>query len=169
MILIHTALLSEAQAIIEKFKLKKIDSNPKTYANNKILVIISGMGKEKTVNSLNSIFENYKITKAINIGIAGCNDTKIEIGSLFCTNKNLQNIKFMELKTVDKPQIFKNTSSLLYDMEAKYFEEICKKYLDKETIYIFKVISDYLDDRIPSKEFVKKLIQKSLNGWIEYI
>jgi len=171
MTLIHTALQSEAQSIIEYYKLKKDTSlDIKVYSNKNILVLVSGMGKENTQNSLIKIFNKYSILKALNIGIAGCNDKSHNIGDIFCTNKELENINHIELKTVDKAQSFNDANtSTLYDMEANYFEEECLKHLDKKDIYVFKVISDYLDDTIPNKEFVKQLIKKnikSLEKWI---
>ncbi len=171
MILIHTALQSEAQYLIEYYKLKKKDLEYKAFSNEHILLLVGGMGKENTISSLSSIFDTFDIKKAINIGITGCSDNSIEIGELFCTNQQLEDIKFMNLQTVDTPQL--PTSHLplntLYDMEAKYFEDICLIYLEKKDIYIFKVVSDYLDNSIPSKEFVKQLIKKnikSLEKWI---
>ena len=57
MILIHTALLCEAQTFIEEYKLKKINS--KIYRNDKVILLISGIGKENTISSLDYMFLNY--------------------------------------------------------------------------------------------------------------
>lgn len=157
--LIHTALLCEAQTFIEKLKLKKINSTPKIYANDSILMLIGGVGKDNTQNSLEYIFKNYSIKKAINIGVVGCNDKTIPIGDLFCTNQNIDHIKNLPLVTSDLPTL--NTSlknSILFDMEGKYFYKVCENYLKKQDIYIFKVVSDHLDVKSLNKEFVKKLI-----------
>jgi len=159
MILIHTALLCEAQSFIEYYKLKKINS--KIYSNDKILILISGIGKENTIDELNNVFLQYNISKALNIGIAGCNDTSVDIGSLFCTNHQLQNISSLPLITKD--EITTNsisTKPTLYDMEAKYFEEVVLKKLPKDSIFIFKIISDYLSDQKLAKDFVKKIISQ---------
>ena len=167
--LIHTALLSEAQSIIETYKLELVQKNPKIYTNNTIVLVVSNMGKDNTTNTLKIVFDKYEITKAINVGIAGSGSKSYEIGSLFCTNKKLDGINSMTLKTVDEVQTTTDEKEMLYDMEAKYFEEICLKNVDNKNIYIFKIISDYLDDTIPSKEFVKQLIKKnmkSLEKWI---
>ncbi len=170
MILIHTALLSEAQTFIEKYKLTKVNSTPKIYANEKIVVVIGGIGKENTYNSLDYIFENYAISKAFNIGIAGCSDTTIEMGELFCTNKELEDINTMQCKTVDAPQLPSNTTpNTLYDMEASYFLEIVQKYLYEKDIYVFKIVSDYLDSTIPKKDFVKKLINDKFTQISKYL
>ena len=169
MTLIHTALLSEAQSIIERYKLKLVQKNPRLYTNETIILVVSNIGKENTINALKEVFSKYKIQKAINIGIAGCSSKNYNIADIFCTNKELENIKYMALVTVDNPQVRSDKKEVLYDMEAKYFEEICIKYISYQNIYIFKIISDYLDDAIPSKEFVKQLIKKnikSLEKWI---
>jgi len=170
MTLIHTALLSEAQIFIEKYKLTKVNSLPKIYTSENMIVLIGGIGKENTFNSLEYLFENYTISKALNIGIAGCSDTTIKIGELFCTNRELEDINTMKCETVDTPQL---PSSLipntLYDMEASYFLEVVKKYLDKNDIYIFKIVSDHLDSTIPKKDFVKKLINDKFTQISKYL
>jgi purine-nucleoside phosphorylase len=162
MTLIHTALLSEAQSLVEDLKLTLISKNPRIYTNDKIVLIVSGIGKDNTLSSLSQLFKSYKITKAINIGIVGCSNISIDIGTVVCTNKQLNNMKHIHLKTVEIPKIAKDKNDFLYDMEAKYFEEICLKSLEDKDIYIFKIVSDYLDDTIPKKEFVKQLIKKNI-------
>ena len=164
MILIHTALLCEAQTFIEYFKLKKINSTPKIYADDNIIICIAGVGKENTIKALEYIFQNFIIKKAFNIGIAGIFNKDIKIGELFCTTHKLDNILYKKLITVDTPQDNKNCKGdTLYDMEGKYFLQICLQYLLKEDIYIFKIVSDHLDNNILSKDSVKKLICNSKN------
>ena len=160
MILIHTALLCEAQTFIEVLKLKKINSIPKIYKNKKYIVLIGGVGKDNTLNSLEYIFKNYTISKAINIGVAGSSNLSIKIGELFCCNHKLKDIKWLPLNTVDKPQTKNSGENCLYDMEGKYFLENCFKNIDEENIFIYKVVSDYLSDEILPKDFIKRLIRK---------
>ncbi len=164
-ILIHTALFAEAKSIIEFFKLQCLQKKPyKIYAKNDILLIVSGMGKKNTLN-IKDIFENYDIKRVINIGIAGCKDTTIEIGSLFCTNHELKDIEFASLTTVDKA--LKNPESLdtmLVDMEAEAFLHVSKQYLHVKDIYVLKIVSDHLNITIPTKEFVWKIIKKNLKN-----
>lgn len=169
MTLVHTALLSEAQAIIEKYKLQKVNSSPKIYANKKIVVLIGGIGAQNTLDSLEYLFKNYTVSKAINIGIAGCGDTSKNIGGLFCTNHTLENIEYILLKTVHTAQTQSENITSLYDMEGQYFLEVTSEHLKDDEIYIFKVISDYLDDTILKKDDVKKLIQNSMTKWCKYI
>ena len=166
MTLIHTAFFNEAKPIIEHFKLQFITKEPiKLYKNDSILLAISGMG-EKTLH-VKEITQKYEISKAINIGIAGCKDKSIQIGELFCTNKKLNNIPFATLscskEPIDSPNKIKTT---LVDMESSYFLEATK---DIEDRYIFKVVSDYLDINVPKKEFVWKIISKSIEKWEHYV
>ena len=174
--LIYCALLPEAQPLINFLKLKQdtsvqnLPTGNKLYKdeNNKYLLIISGIGKENCFKSLNFIYENYEINKAINIGIAGCSDSSIKIGTLFCTNRLLFGVNFASLTSVDEAlESDENLESLLVDMEAKYFEEISKKYC--KDIYTFKIVSDYLDIQIPKKAFVIELIQNSLSILKKYL
>ncbi len=168
MILIHTALLCEAQSFIEFYKLKKVNS--KIYKNDDIVVLISGVGKENTISTLDLMFLNYDIKKAINIGVAGCNDTNIKIGKLFCTNHTLKDINNLPLKTVNKPQTISDTKNrILYDMEGKYFRDIASNYLNHDDIFIFKIVSDYLNSEILKKDYIKSLIKKNLKEIKEYI
>lgn len=170
MILIYTALLCEAQCFIERYKLKKINSKPKIYTNNKIIICIGGVGKENTFNSLNYIFNNFTIKKAYNIGIAGINNKNIKIGSLFCTTANIKDIPYLQLTTVDKPQVKTTAKEIsLYDMEGKYFLEICLKYLTNNNIFILKIVSDHLDLFKLSKDEIKKLIYNNFNIMYLYL
>ncbi|WP_404319647.1 nucleoside phosphorylase [Malaciobacter canalis] len=164
--LVHSALLCECQTLINYFKLKqdKSCSAFKLYHNHQIVIIISGIGKENTINALSFVFEKFEISKAINIGIAGCKDKNIKIGTLFCTNQKFQDIPTTTLTTVDEPlNDINKLKTTLVDMEAFYFEEVCNKYCDN--IFILKVVSDYLDTNIPKKSFIIKIIQESFTQW----
>lgn len=173
---IHTALLPEAQALINFLKLKQNSSVvnlPKgnklfTDEDEKYILIVSGIGKQNCQKALDFVYGNYEINKAINVGIAGCSDGKVKIGTMFCTNRLLPNINFAPITTVDEPlESDENLETLLVDMEAKYFIEKSKKYT--KDIYCFKVVSDHLDVEIPKKSFVIDIIQKSLPQWKKYL
>ena len=114
------------------------------------------------------MYENFEIKKAINIGIAGCSDGSIKIGTLFCTNRLLPNINFASITTVDEPlESDENLETILVDMESKYFEDISKKHCND--IYTFKVVSDYLETQIPKKAFVIELMQNNLTDLKKYL
>ncbi|MEA3513142.1 MAG: hypothetical protein U9R37_06030 [Campylobacterota bacterium] len=159
MVLIHTALLCEAQIFIERFKLKKISSTPKIYKNDYFILCISGIGKENTLKNIKFIFNNYTIKKAFNIGIAGCNNKDIKIGDIFITNKTITDIKYMNLITKNT---ITNTNTVnrvsLFDMEGIYFLDLSMKYISNDNIFIFKIVSDHLNTNHINKQFVKHLI-----------
>jgi len=168
--LIHTALPCEAQAVINHLNLKQDDSvqnlpqNCKLYSNENIIVLISGSGKNNTLEALNFIFENFEINKAINIGVAGCSDSSVKIGTLLCTNRFMLGINLAPITTVDAPlQSDEDLDTLLVDMEAKYFLEVAKQHTQDVTV--LKVVSDYLDIETPKEAFVTELIQNSLPKW----
>lgn len=171
--LIHTALLPEAQFLINFLKLKQdftvqklynIPSNMKLFTNDDIILLVSGMGKTNTLTSLSFVFKHFAIKKAINIGIVGCKDKSIKIGTLFCTTKNCVNVENASITTVDKPLDNKeNLKTMLVDMESSHFHEECSKYINE--IYILKVVSDHLDITIPKKAFVIELIKNSYKLW----
>ncbi|PID47666.1 MAG: nucleoside phosphorylase [Proteobacteria bacterium] len=161
--LIHTALLCEAQPIIEKLRLQKMDKN--IYNNDEFILTISGIGEEKTKEALNAIFSSHKIKKAINIGIAGCKDKNIPIGKLFCINEEFENIPKASITSVSKPR--KDIKTLLADMETSAFKTKCEKF--HVPYLIFKIVSDHLDATIPKKAFVSSLIRESLDKWIKLV
>lgn len=170
MILIHTALLCEAQTFIEYYKLKKVNSSPKIYANDEIVVCISGVKSKNTLSSLDYLYSNFNITKAINIGIAGCNNTNIKIGNLYCTNQKIKELENLPLITSDTVVTSSNAlATSLYDMEGEYFHQISQKHLKEENIFIFKIVSDHLSSQILKKDFIKNLIakQKVLHEFIK--
>ncbi|MBE0492309.1 MAG: nucleoside phosphorylase [Sulfurospirillum sp.] len=167
-ILIHTALNIEARPFIGSLKLQKIAKN--IWANDTILLTISGIGVNNVEKSLPQVFQNYTCKKAINIGIAGCVDPTIPIGSLFCTNQHLEDIPYASLTSVTKPAICTlGITTTLVDMEAQTFEHIVQRYLEKDAIFIFKVVSDNLSNTIPSRQFVAELIQKNLTKVSKYV
>ena len=168
--LIHTALFSEAKPLIEHFKMQCLQKRPyRIYTKKHLLLIVSGIGKKKTLH-VEDIFRSFKIDRAINMGIAGCKDMNIEIGSLFCVNQKLCDIAYADITCVSKPFSDKDRlETTLVDMESKTFLEVCEKELDIKSIFVFKIVSDYLDTTIPKKEFVEKLIKDSIKKWERYV
>jgi len=170
MILIHTALLCEAQSFIEYYKLKKTNSTPKIYTNDKIIICISGIRSKNTLSSLEYLYTNYDIKQAFNIGIAGSNNPNIKIGNLYCTNQTIEDIDTLPLLTSDTVVTSSNAmATSLYDMEGSHFHQISQKYLKKENIFIFKIVSDHLSEKILKKDFIKNLISKQQKIIMKFI
>ena len=88
-ILIHTTSLVEANPIIDSFNLKELKEpqENKIFFNDDIILIVSGVSKHKILESLNYIFNNFEISKAFDLSIASCSDGSIALGTLFCTNR----------------------------------------------------------------------------------
>jgi hypothetical protein len=166
--LIHTALVAEAKPIIGFFALTCKSKMPfNIYANENIALIVSGIGEAKTKEALSFAFELFSPSIAINIGIAGCRDKNIKIGSLFCaTHQNLP-VPYATL-TSHKNGVNsdKDINSCLVDQEGEAFLNSVPQDVEK---YIFKVVCDHLDTTIPSKAKVSSLIQKTLPLWSIYV
>lgn len=169
-VLIHTAFFHEAKPVIEYFKLKCTQTKPyKIYENNDIVLVILGMGAQNTF-FLEDSFQKYNIKRAINLGIAGCTDPSIDIGSIFCTTHELDFIKKENLSCFDKAMGPKSLiSTTLVDMESSTFLKIAQKYLNPEEIYVLKVVSDHLDTKIPKKEFLWEIMKKNLNEIVKVV
>jgi purine-nucleoside phosphorylase len=164
---IHTALPAEAKPIRGKLGLRQI--TPRLYANDHVLLGVSGMGKEKTQELLEEVFARYTISRAINIGMAGCADTAVPIGTLCCATHALKEALHVTLACVDAPcGAPHEIGATLVDMESAAFCEACAPFLPKEAVYVFKVVSDYGDVTPPSKAFVSGLLQPHIATVLAY-
>lgn len=164
--LIHTALMCEAQPIVEYFRLAKIEKN--LFGNGEIFVFVGGVGA-KTAQNLETILNRFEFIQILNVGAAGCSDSSIGVGELFCTNKKIDAIAFMPLVCVDSPQNQGYFEACLFDMESRYFLDVAKKFVSEENIFVFKVVSDHLDSKMLDKNFVSRLIKKQIPKWYEVI
>jgi len=137
-------------------------------------LIISGINKLKIKEAIKKISQLYTPSLILNIGIAGSTDKSLNIGDIFEigyiydieTQKEykLSNLSDCTLST-SNIAIDKNSSitTQLVDMEASEFFINAKIYIDKKHIHILKIVSDYLDTTIPTKEFVYKLIKNNIS------
>jgi nucleoside phosphorylase len=167
---IVTALKSEAQPIIEFLNLiKKENKNFPIFINQDTTLIISGMGK---INSAIAATYIKPANKIINIGICGSNSKKI--GNLYkikkIIDKSSQKVIHINkdgetLTCVDFPQNnpneFKNT---LVDMESFGFYQASCKFVEKENILIYKIVSDKISDTILTPKEVYNLITPHLKS-----
>ena len=139
MVYIIVALKAEAQAFVDKFKLKN-------YQNDHIKVVISGIGskamKEKTIEVLKAFDKKDKI---LNIGICGANEN-YTIGELIDARQE-------EIICVDYEM--KNHKYSIVDMESAGFIEAT---MGIEESYIFKIVSDHFEPHKVTKDKSKQLI-----------
>ena len=165
-ILIHTTTLQEAQPIINFFNLKKLTTNIENvlYSNDDILLIISGVSKEKIEKSLEYIFSNYNINKAFDLSIASCSDGSVALGTLFCTNRFIKGVNFANITTVEQTlESDENLETLLVDKQAQFFKNICKQKIND--FYILKIVSDYFDENEVTSDKIFELINNSIIKW----
>ena len=167
---IVTALMSEAQPIIEFLNLtKKEDKIFPIFSNHDITLIVSGLGK---INSAIAVTYIKPTNKIINIGICGSSSYKIgnhyKIKKIIdkSSQKVLHICKDGETITcVDTPQNnpneFKNT---LVDMESFGFYQASKKFQKSENIELYKIVSDSISDTILTPKEVHNLIYPHLSS-----
>ena len=165
-ILIHTTSFIEAKPIIDFFLLEESINSQKNkiFSNDDIVLIISGISKNEISNSLDFIFNNYKISKAFDLSIASCSDNSIVLGTLFCTNRFINGLNFANITTVEKPlETDEGLETLLVDKQAEFFKKTCKKNI--EDFYILKIVSDYFDENEPNDKKIFELINNSILKW----
>ncbi len=168
---ITTALLAEASFLIEQYQLTKtIDTHFNIYENEKIKLIISGIGKVDAAAATTYLLQKYQAKRedyVYNIGTCTSTKETEPIGELFSIKKiiDFSTDKVYHLKNlgealtcVDKAL----TSSIpiktpLADMESVGFYVAAKRFIPLEHIMILKVISDKTDETIPRPEDIKAL------------
>ncbi len=174
-ILIHTALFSEAKPIIARLALRQYETKPfKIFRGTApggagIVLIVSGVGRDNSRRALEQLFINQnsgKFKMALNIGTAGCNNTDIPRGSLFCTHGDISELPGLPLITSDIPVTkLDQKGDCLVDMEASAFLEVSGTRVPAESLYVLKVVSDHLDDSIRTTAEVVRLIENSIHLW----
>jgi len=141
MLYIITALKSEAQAFVDKYKLQN-------YKNEDMTIFISGIGKanmHKTSIDVLKLFQ--KNDTILNVGICGASN-KYFIGELIDGLKT-------NITCVDNAIDTQDTNYEIVDMESDAFLDSTK---DIKNVFIFKVVSDHFEPHTVTKDKTKKLI-----------
>lgn len=139
MIYIIVALKAEAQAFVDKYKLKN-------YKNDSIEVVISGMGASAIAIAAKEVLK--KITKddaIVNVGICGASK-KFQIGELIDAREH--KIVCIDYEATD-------ATYEIVDMESGGFIDATKGF---ENSFVFKVVSDHFEPKSVTKDMAKKLI-----------
>jgi len=184
------AHLLEAKALIAHFKLKKTTDQPfAIYQNDTILLIISGMGVLKSSIATTYILSKTDNIKHIyNIGIAGCTDEAVPLGSLFLVNKirfashshypdillthSLQEASLASLLEPASKEERDIIDTKLVDMEAIGFFEASVRFVSLSKISIIKVVSDHLLDSKNekfAKDFVLNLFEQNIEKLADFM
>ena len=157
-VFIVTALQSEANPLIDKYRLKPVQRRPfREFGNDHIRLIISGMGKVNAAAATAALLHNDKGRErgiCLNIGIAG--HGSLSLGKLFIAHRISDSgtgtdwypqmtfnpsCESSRLVTLDEPSADypKNTG---LDMEASAFYPIATRYVTAELCQVLKVVSD---------------------------
>ena len=181
MIVFVTAIFSEAKALIEHFELQKVEKKPfLIYQSDNIALIISKIGKVNSAVATTYISQRYSIDKIINIGICGTNDSKKEIGSFYKIRSIIDASSSKKIVIADDGEVLytfdkiikdKNLTKkgVLVDMEAFGFYSAALKFVDKNSIKIYKIISDHLKTSHIDNDFIYSLVKNRLDKLKEII
>lgn len=148
--------------------------------------MVGGIGKIHTTIALTyvaSLFPNFA-NFFINIGIAGSTTSDKPLGSVweihsihdFATGWNLfpdclykTPWNSASLTTVDKPQYEKLPEMELVDMEGSGFFKTASFFVPTHKIFLFKVVSDYLEFQKCNPLFVRKWMEKMAEEFLPWL
>ena len=167
MLYIVCALKPEAQAFIDKFKLKKESLKEfKLFSNATLRLIVSGVGVERARYATQTLIDSYDISDDdiyLNIGICGASQ-KYEIGELlqiFSLQYREEFYTFSKTATHTLTcldvEATCNTHSIV-DMESFGFYDAISHSPAIKQFYIFKVVSDHFEPHKVTKDKTKSLI-----------
>lgn len=178
MIYIVTALKPEAQAFIDKFKFNKKKLGIfYIFTNERITIIISGLGVSKAKDATKLLIESFETSDKdifLNVGICGASKSYdvgelIEISSINYENKNyLLNSRNKSTIVCSKTEV----SDYIYelaDMESFGFYEAVSESKKIKNSYIFKVVSDNFEPKNVTKEKTKALIFKHIQNILKEV
>jgi hypothetical protein len=163
MTLLHFALRAEAQSFLDFFRFTSsqndVNAPFKLFGNDDIVIVISGIGAQKTTEALHFTLQRHSIDAVYNIGIVGCDDTSVPIGTLFSYLPYAPQSAKPPVVSVSAPQTKKTRrETTLYDMELEAFYSTLQEKIDPKRLGAFKIVSDHLKADIPSKAYVKALV-----------
>jgi len=188
---IITALGVESENFISFYRLLRVkEFKFPVYKNDDIVLIETGIGKlniESRLKSISSLINNFDRCQFINIGIAGGNPEKVNIGDCFIINKinNADDgqtyypdilvdhkMKEAALVTVKEP-VTKGSEEYfeLVDMEASEIFRVCKELVPIQRMAFIKIVSDYmvLDQNFIKKNFIMELFYSNLNKISQFL
>ena len=167
MVYIVSALKPEAQAFIDKYRLKKESLGAyKIFRDKNITLIISGVGVDKARLATQALINQFDITDEdiyLNIGICGAND-RYKIGELIEISKIKYKEQMYELNDDTKNEIYCSDEEIaeikydIVDMESFGFYDAVTHSTAIKRKYILKVVSDHFEPKKVTKEVTKALL-----------
>lgn len=173
MLYLVVALKAEAQAFVEKFKLKKSKLNSFTlYANQEMKLIISGMGVQNARVATQTLVNHFDVTDEdvyYNIGICGASNAYeigevLKIGEIAYENEHyLFDANAKSIQCVDEAIYEKtHTSHKIVDMESFGFYDAIIHNPAIKRFSIIKIVSDHFEPESVTKDGVKGLLAEAL-------
>ena len=161
------ALKSEAQALVERYKLHKSKLRDYTlFENEKIRLIISGVGVENAMRATQTLIDFYDISDEdiyINLGICAASKeyeigALIEVGTILYQEEEFIVHSYLQSKIhcMDAEQT--DATSELVDMESFGFYDAVRHSSAIKNFHIYKVVSDHFEPQSVTKDGTKKLI-----------
>ena len=176
MVYIVVALASEAKPIVRFYELQRVEGiDFYLFANDEILLLVGGVGYEKTQNSIEKLFIYRSIKESdivINIGLCA-SALSNKIGELMLIDKITYNEssfklnlgiehshKVSALLSVKEPQ--SEYIETLVDMEAHAVLSESLKYVTIGQLLFIKIVSDHFEPDSLTKNFAYALINKKM-------
>lgn len=171
MIYIVVALKSEAQALVDKYKLTKSTlKNYILFSNESMKVIVSGIGVENSRLATQTLINYFDITdddSYINIGVCGAN-ANYSIGELLQIGEIIyEEIAYSFGDGVQlhcKDEEITQADFEAVDMESYGFYDAVVHNPAIKNFAIYKVVSDHFEPHTLNKDIVKSLIFKQLDN-----
>ncbi|MCD6259480.1 MAG: hypothetical protein J7J31_07745 [Helicobacteraceae bacterium] len=165
------ALKSEAQALVERYKLHKSKLRDYTlFENEKMQLIISGVGVENAMRATQTLIDFYDISDEdiyINLGICAASKeyeigALVEVGTILYQEEEFIIHSYLESKIhcMDIEQT--DATSELVDMESFGFYDAVRHSSAIKNFHIYKVVSDHFEPQSVTKDRTKKLISDVL-------
>jgi len=169
MLYIITALKSEAQAFVDKYKLNKSKHEDFTiFIGQDIKVIISGIGIQNARFATTFTIKTFNPNKDdifLNIGICGASK-KYKIGNYIEISSILYNEEKFTLNNNTNNTIVCSDNEVsdnnynIVDMESFGFYQASRNI---KNCYIYKIVSDHFEPKSITKESTKKLIFNAID------
>jgi len=169
---IITALKSEAQAFVDKYKLQKSSLKEFTlFQNDKISLIVSGIGVDASREATQALINSFDISDDdiyLNIGICGA-ATQYKIGELLSIGSIIYqeinySFKGSPLSITCVNRAIDSDEYEIVDMESFGFYDAVIHSPAIKNMFILKVVSDHFQPQSVTKEKTKMLIFNQIDA-----
>jgi len=185
--LLVSALFPEARPLVRRLALKKraLGRGLELHMGGETALLVTGVGKVPAavrVARALQLPELEGVDRVVNVGICGCSDTSVALGTVFLANKieeaatgrsffpdMLVRHSFTEaaLVTVERPKTDgagEPEEPMLYDMEAAGIFQAAAEFVTADRLHFIKIISDHLEGGQFSKEWIEALVEEAADS-----